>query len=180
MVDLLVEFVSALWVILPAYAANGFPPLANGKIPMDFGKKWIDGERIFGNGKTLEGFSLGLLTGVIVGITEAFLYPYLNSYANQFGAQLPTMNIFIGFIIPLGALCGDLAGSFIKRRFHLPRGADAPVLDQLNFVAGAVFFAYFFTEITFWMVVIMAVMTPIIHRAANIIAYILKIKKVPW
>lgn len=180
MTDFFVEFIKALWIILPAYAANGFPPLANGRKPLDFGKHWADGERIFGNGKTIEGFSLGLAIGTAVGILEAILYPYLNSYANQFGVQMPQMNIFIGFLIPLGALCGDLAGSFIKRRFRLPRGADAPVLDQLNFVAGAIFFAYFFTEISFWMVVIMALMTPIIHRAANIIAYGLKIKKVPW
>lgn len=180
MVDFLLEFVSALWIILPAYAANGFPTLANGKIPIDGRKKWIDGERIFGDGKTIEGFSLGLVIGTAVGILEALLYPYLNAYAGQFGAHLPQMSILIGFLIPLGALCGDLAGSFIKRRFRLRRGADAPVLDQLNFVAGAIFFAYFFTEITFWMVVIMALMTPIIHRSANIIAYGLKIKKVPW
>lgn len=180
MTDFFVEFVKALWIILPAYAANGFPPLANGKIPMDFRRSWIDGERIFGDGKTIEGFSLGIAAGTCVGILEALLYPYLNSYANQFGVQMPAMNIFIGFLIPLGALCGDLAGSFIKRRFRLPRGADAPVLDQLNFVAGVIFFAYFFTEISFWMVVIMAVMTPVIHRAANIVAYGFKIKKVPW
>jgi len=180
MTDFFVEFVKALWIILPAYAANGFPTLAKGKIPMDGRKKWIDGERIFGDGKTIEGFSLGLAVGTGVGILEALLYPYLNGYANQFGAELPLMNIFIGFLIPLGALCGDLAGSFIKRRFRLPRGADAPVLDQLNFVAGAIFFAYFFTEISFWMVVIMALMTPVIHRSANIIAYMLKIKSVPW
>lgn len=180
MVDFFVEFVKALWIILPAYAANGFPTLANGKIPMDFRRSWVDGERIFGDGKTIEGFSLGLIAGAAVGILEAVMHPYLNSYANQFGAQLPLMSIFIGFMIPLGALCGDLAGSFIKRRFRLPRGADAPVLDQLNFVAGAIFFAYFFTEITFWMVLIMVLMTPVIHRSANIIAYGLKIKKVPW
>ncbi len=180
MVDFLLEFVSALWIILPAYAANGFPTLAGGKTPIDFRRNWIDGERVFGDGKTVEGFSLGLAAGTAVGLLEAFLYQSLNAYAGQFGAQLPLMNAFIGFLIPLGALCGDLAGSFIKRRFRLPRGADAPVLDQLNFVAGAVFFAYFFTQITFWMVVIMALMTPVIHRAANIIAYGLKIKKVPW
>lgn len=180
MVDFLLEFASALWIILPAYAANGFPPLAGGRIPMDFKRNWIDGERVFGDGKTIEGFSLGLAIGTAVGILEALLYPYLNAYAGRFGAHLPTMNIFIGFLIPLGALCGDLAGSFIKRRFRMPRGADAPALDQLNFVVGAVFFAYFFTEISFWMVVIMALMTPIIHRTANIIAYGLRIKKVPW
>lgn len=180
MVDFFVEFVKALWIILPAYAANGFPTLANGKIPMDGGRKWIDGERILGNGKTVEGFALGLAAGAGIGLLEALLYPSLNSYANFYGEELPTMNILVGLLIPLGALCGDLAGSFIKRRFHMPRGADAPVLDQLNFVAGVILFVYFFTQITFWMVLIMALMTPAIHRTANIIAYGLKIKKVPW
>jgi CDP-2,3-bis-(O-geranylgeranyl)-sn-glycerol synthase len=60
MVDLLVELVKSLLIIFPAYAANGFPPLARGRRPIDFHGKFPDGSRILGEGKTIEGFFLAL------------------------------------------------------------------------------------------------------------------------
>ncbi len=179
MIDLWIEFVKALLIILPAYAANGFPPLANGRKPIDMKRKW-NGNRLLGNGKTLEGFALGILAGSLVGALEAFLYFDLNIYAAQFNVTLPLITFFIGFVISLGALCGDLGGSFIKRRLKLKRGADVPLLDQWNFIIGATLFAMWFTEISIWMFLIMLVVTPLVHRLANIIAHRLKIKKEPW
>lgn len=180
MIDLFVEFVKAVWLLLPAYAANGFPPLARGSHPMDFGKNFFDGQRLFGDGKTWEGFSLGLFIGTLVGVLEAYLYPDLNAYAMLHGASLPRMDILVGFLIAFGALSGDLAGGFIKRRLKMPRGADAPGIDQLNFVIGMILFVYWFTDISLWMIAIMIIITPVIHRIANIIGYVLKFKQVPW
>lgn len=180
MVDLFVEFVKSLLIIFPAYAANGFPPLARGRRPIDFGRKWLDKNRIFGDGKTIEGFGLGMIAGFLVGALESYLYPSLNSYAMQYGVTLPLINPFIGFMIALGTLCGDLAGSFIKRRFGLKRGADVPLLDQWNFIIGAVIFVYFFTTITVWMFLIMLLITPVMHRLANIVAHKIKVKREPW
>jgi len=180
MVDLWVEFIKSLLIIFPAYAANGFPPLAGGKRPIDLKRNFLDNKRIFGDGKTFEGFGLGLVAGFLIGALESYLYLGLNAYAMNFGVKLPLINLFISFMISLGALCGDLAGSFIKRRLGLKRGADVPLLDQWNFIFGAVLFAYFFTEITIWMFLIMLLITPVFHRISNIIAHKLKIKKVPW
>ena len=180
MVDLWVEFVKSLLIIFPAYAANGFPPLARGIRPIDFKRNWIDKNRIFGDGKTIEGFSFGLFAGFLIGALEAYLYTDLNSYAMQFGVELPIINLFVGFMIALGALFGDLAGSFLKRRFKLKRGAEVPLLDQWNFIIGAVLFSLWFTEITIWMLLIMLVITPVVHRVANIIAHKIKVKREPW
>jgi len=180
MVDLFVEFVKALLIILPAYAANGFPPLARGHRPIDMKRNWLDKNRIFGDGKTFEGFGFGLFAGFVIGALESYLYPDLNSYAMQYGVKLPLINLYIAFLIALGALSGDLIGSFLKRRLRLKRGADVPLLDQWNFIIGAVLFVYWFTDITIWMFLIMLLITPIVHRAANIIAHRIKIKKEPW
>jgi CDP-2,3-bis-(O-geranylgeranyl)-sn-glycerol synthase len=82
--------------------------------------------------------------------------------------------------LAFGALFGDIVGSFVKRRFGLPRGADVPLLDQWNFVLGALLFSFWFTDITIWMVLIMLLITPLVHRIANIIGHKLKVKKEPW
>ena len=178
--DLWLEFVKAMFILLPAYAANGFPPLARGSLPIDFKKKWFDGNRILGDGKTFEGFGIGLISGTFVGVLETLVEPVLNSYAVVWNVKIPPMNFLIGFLISLGALCGDLAGSFIKRRLGLQRGKEVLFLDQWNFVIGSIIFVFMFTEITIWMILMMLLITFVIHRIANIFGHKLKVKKVPW
>ena len=81
----------------------------------------------------------------------------------------------------LGALVGDLVGSFVKRRVGLERGAQAPLLDQLGFYVFALLFLYA-VGVTFplpdeilWAAVIYG-----LHRATNWAAYKLGLKSVPW
>lgn len=180
MADWFAELVKALWILIPAYFANAAPVIAHGQIPIDFRRNWIDKKRIFGDSKTIEGFVVGVLTGFFAGATQTFLLqPYI---ANFFGFNLdfPEMTLFLALIISVGALIGDLAGSFIKRRVDMRPGDDAPFLDQLSFIFGVAFFAMWFVQITLEMFFIMLVITPIIHRVANIIAYKIKAKRVPW
>jgi len=178
--DLWLELVKAMFILLPAYAANGFPPLARGSLPIDFKKKWFNGNRILGDGKTFEGFGIGLISGTFVGVLETLVEPVLNSYAVVWNVKIPPMNFLIGFLISLGALCGDLCGSFAKRRLGLQRGKEVLFLDQWNFVIGSIIFVFMFTEITIWMILMMLLITFVIHRVTNIFAHKLKVKKVPW
>lgn len=174
------ELVGALWLLIPAYAANGWPPLANGKKPIDGGRTWTDGRRIFGDSKTIEGFALGIGAGTFYGAIESYLYPTFNMYAGFWGVTLPPMTLFVGFMLALGALVGDLAGSFIKRRLNMRSGANAPGLDQLNFIVGAIVFSAAFTHISLPMIAIMLVLTLFVHRAVCMIGYAMNFKKVPW
>ncbi len=180
MVDLLVELVKALLIIFPAYAANGFPPLARGRRPIDFHRKFPDGSRILGEGKTIEGFSLGVVAGTLIGALETLVYPSIDAYASSYGVYIPPMTLQIGFLISFGALVGDLVGSFIKRRMHLPRGKEVIFLDQWNFIVGSIAFVFLITPITCYMVFIMLAITLVVHRFANIVGHKLKVKKVPW
>jgi len=173
-------FVLSWWILFPAYAANMFPPFAKGRHPVDFGANFFDGKRLLGDGKTFEGLALGLLAGTLVGGLEACTRPFWNTIAGQYGAVMPTMTIWVGFTIALGALLGDMAGSFIKRRLSIGRGGNAPLLDQLNFIFGAIALSYWFTEISIWMMLFMFLLTPLIHRLSNIIGYKIKVKSVPW
>lgn len=178
--DIWIELVGALWLLVPAYAANGWPPFARGTRPIDGGRLWRDGGRLFGDGKTIEGFALGVAAGTFYGGIESWLYPGFNAYAGMWGASLPPMSPFIGFMIAVGALTGDLVGAFIKRRLGMPRGADAPGLDQLNFIVGAIVFSAAFTRVSIPMIIIMLILTPAIHRFVCIIGHALNFKKVPW
>jgi CDP-2,3-bis-(O-geranylgeranyl)-sn-glycerol synthase len=180
MTDLLVELVKAMLILFPAYAANGFPPLARGRIPIDLKKKWFDGNRILGDGKTIEGFSMGLIAGTFVGVLESSVVPVINSYASIWNIQIPSMNLLVAMLISLGTLCGDLGGSFIKRRLGLERGKEVLFLDQWNFIIGSIIFVFMFTEITIWMVIYMLLITLVVHRIANIIAHRIKVKREPW
>jgi len=183
MLSLLIsETVRAFWILFPAYAANCFPPFVKylkKRHYMDFGKN-LNGKRIFGEGKTWEGFSIGIVAGFLVGLLEAYLFPSLNAYAMQFGTTLPTMNVLIAFLIPVGALVGDLVKSFIKRRLGIERGAKFLFFDQLDLIVGTIAFTFMFIDYTLLMVVIMFVATYLIHRASSIIGYKLKVKREPW
>jgi len=180
MVDFLIELVKTLFILFPAYAANGFPPLARGSLPIDFNKKWFDSKRIFGDGKTIEGFALGLIAGTFVGVLETIAQPPINSYAASWNVYLPPINFTIGLLISLGALFGDLCGSLIKRRLGFKRGSEVLFLDQWNFIIGSVVFIFMITEITVWMLVMMLLITLLVHRIANIVGHRLRVKKEPW
>jgi len=171
MTDWLLELAKAVWLLIPAYFASAIPVVAHGTTPIDIGRKWFDGNRIFGDTKTIGGFVAGVVGGFLVGALQSNI---------ALGSQVPQMTLFLAFIISFGALVGDLAGSFIKRRFGMKPGEDAPFLDQLNFVFGATFFAMWFVKIGLETFFIMIIITPILHRIANIIAYKIKAKKVPW
>ncbi|MCX8000837.1 MAG: CDP-archaeol synthase, partial [Leptospiraceae bacterium] len=55
-----------IWLLLPAYTPNNFAVILGGLKPMDFGKKFIDGHRILGDGKTFSGFFGGALGGIMI------------------------------------------------------------------------------------------------------------------
>jgi len=155
-------------LFLPALVANGSPVLLREGYPLDFRRNFIDGRRILGDGKTFEGFALGLFFGFYTGIVEAIVFK------NMFFIE-------IGFLSSLGALIGDIIGSFIKRRMGLKRGDKAPLLDQLDFIYGAALFLII-VGITFDIpsFIIFQVLVIFLHIVTNRIAYYLKLKPVPW
>ncbi|WP_048147117.1 CDP-2,3-bis-(O-geranylgeranyl)-sn-glycerol synthase [Pyrococcus abyssi] len=162
----------AFWYILPAYFANSSPVVLGGGTPIDFGKKWRDGRRIFGDGKTWRGFFGGITVGTVVGTIQHLMFPgYYGSLKLAVG---------VAFLLSLGALVGDLIGSFIKRRLNMPRGYPAVGLDQWGFLISALCFAYPLRTIPTGEVLFLLVVTPVIHWLANVFAYRMKWKNVPW
>lgn len=171
--------VEAVWLVLPAYAANGLAPLARGKRMVDGGRK-LWGQPIFGTGKTWEGLLLGTCMGGVIGLVQQLAYPYLPWSASPVLLQLAPMTWLLGLFLGLGAMLGDMAGAFVKRRLQMPRGQSAPIMDQLDFIAGSLVLASLLAPIRLEWVILLAVMTPFLHLTANIIAYMVKLKKEPW
>ena len=155
----------ALLFIFPAYCANAVPVLAGGGTPMDFGKNFFDGKRIFGDHKTFRGFFFGLLVGILVGIVEFLIFDY------------PILFIILP---PLGALVGDLLGSFAKRRIGISPGGLFPIVDQIDFVIGALLFSIPLSILTWELALVVILITPPIHLLTNFIAFKMRLKKHPW
>src|SRR4030067_2922478 len=159
--DIAALALEAFKLIFPAYCANAAPVLAGGGLPMDFGKNFLDGRRVFWKNKTFRGFFFGLAIGVFVGLVEyaVFGYPLLFS-----------------FLSPLGALLGDLAGAFLKRRLDIAPGGLLPIVDQIDFVVGAIVFSLPLSIISPGLAIAMLIITLPIHLLTNFVAYKLKLK----
>lgn len=143
------------------------PVIVGGGVPIDFGKDLFDGKPIFGKNKTFRGFLVGLLVGTGVGLIESAVFGY---------------PVVFGLLLSLGALVGDLGGSFVKRRLGLSPGAVLPVVDQVDFVLGAIVFSLpIFPQSLSWpLALTMLILTPPIHLLTNFGAYKLGLKSNPW
>ena len=160
--------IEALKFIFPAYCANAIPVITGGGYPVDFGKKFFDGKPIFGKNKTFRGFFSGLIVGMTVGFVES--------------AFFPDYPFLFGLLLSLGALLGDLTGAFVKRRLGLAPGDLLPVIDQVDFVIGAILFSLplHLQVLSGELILVVLIITPLIHLATNFSAYKLGLKSNPW
>jgi CDP-2,3-bis-(O-geranylgeranyl)-sn-glycerol synthase len=157
--------------IIPLYVANATPILFHGKIPVDMGKKY-KGERILGKGKTILGALCGVLGGTFVGLLFAYIFP-------QMFILIPNYSILI-ILLSAGAIIGDMVKSFVKRRMGIKSGGRWFLVDQLDFIIGGLVFSLIVRLPELWIVIVLLVVTGFIHSTTNIIAFKLKLKKVPW
>lgn len=162
---ILEQLIFALWILLPAYTANGTPPIVKKGHPIDFGKN-INGKRILGDGKTWEGTTVGMLAGIGVGLIE--------SYFN------PNMSMILIILIPSGALIGDMIESFFKRQSGMKRGSKLIFFDQLDFIIGVIVFTWLLVDYTISIIAVMLIITYFLHRITSIIGFKMNIKKEPW
>lgn len=165
MVDLLLLFV----YIWPPYVANGsavFAARLRWRHYLDLGKNFKDGRRIFGEGKTFEGLLIGVMAGSTIGYVPNLFYPLFT--------------VFDAIVLSAAAMAGDLLGAFIKRRLCMPRGHPAFPLDQLDFLLMAFLVASLYREIPIEVILTAVIITPLVHKATNYVAYLLRLKKEPW
>ena len=179
----------ALWFFLPAFVANPAAVLFGGGRPIDLGRTLRDGERLFGDGKTWRGLVGGTAGGALLGLLLSTPFLVLAPSSSwSFGSTVPEA-LGASAVLAFGALLGDLAGAFVKRRMHLPRGAKASGLDQYDFVLGALLLSLaipswsvprFFSGDALLGLLAIIVITPALHRAVNLIGYRMGKKHEPW
>jgi CDP-2,3-bis-(O-geranylgeranyl)-sn-glycerol synthase len=160
------DWFSALYIILPTYCTNGAPVIFGGGRPLDLGKRFVDGERVLGDHKTFRGFISGLIVGALVGVLSSYM----------FSRNL----LVVSVAASLGALLGDMAGAFVKRRLKIKPGGSLPGVDQLDFVVGAIILVSIFSPISLPVILILLLVTPPIHFLTNVGAYGLGLKKHFW
>lgn len=194
-------FLWAFWIMLPAYIPNPAAALLGGGTPIDFGKCAKDGRRIFGDGKTWRGLFGGIAAGVLTGALLMWIRWAFNL------TFLPEHTWITVIALSIGALLGDLIKSYFKRRLGKERGAKWPVADMYDMVIGSLglmtlvllvtgnigWFTAVFGAFSGGLVLdigtagaILAVLaailivSPLMHRCANIIGYMFCLKDVPW
>jgi CDP-2,3-bis-(O-geranylgeranyl)-sn-glycerol synthase len=180
-VDLFIlSLVSAVWIMLPAYLPNPVAALTGGGTPVDLGRNFSDGKRIFGDGKTFRGLIIGILAGIGIGLVQIRV-------SGAFGWEnLPEHTYMSITLLATGALLGDLCKSFFKRRLGKDRGTKWPVADMYDLVAGSLLMVlifdpeWLFANMTLLIFILILVLTPILHRGINIIGYHFRVKEVPW
>ncbi|MFZ1642547.1 MAG: CDP-archaeol synthase [Candidatus Contendobacter sp.] len=107
-----------LKLLLLILIANGAPIIAavvcgeRGTRPLDGGRVLADGHRLLGDSKTWRGVALALL-------------------ATAMGAMLLGLPAWVGGVVGVAAMLGDLLSSFVKRRLGVPASGMALGLDQI-------------------------------------------------
>lgn len=147
-------------------AAHGSPVLGRvllgyrGSKPVDGGHIWRDGERILGDSKTWR--------GLIIGVAATTLCSTLMGMGALFGALFGALG-----------LLGDLASSFIKRRYHLRPSSRATGLDQLPEAFLPVLFGAFWIGYGWIVVVVTVVAFMIANMVLSPLLYRIGIRRQP-
>ncbi len=176
--------VGALYLFLPAYVANMAPVVAKRlrlfqslERPLDGGRRFR-GQPLFGAHKTLR--------GVVVGVAAALVTAGLQRWAAMRGSVLAELTefpypavspILWGLALGGGALLGDLAKSFLKRRFGIPPGRRWFPWDQLDLILGAMLLGWLVYPIPVPTLLVVLVATPVLGLVVNLGGYLLSIKE---
>jgi len=158
---------------IPLYLCNGLALVFGGKSAVDLGKKFFDGRRILGQGKTFKGTLAGLFFAFLGVLAVSTVFPQTSQVI---GADY----VFYGVLLAVGAVLGDFGGSFLKRRLGVERGKSVFLLDQLDFVAGGFIVGAVLVVPSTLEIVFLLAFTLLIHVIGNKLAYFGRMKRVPW
>lgn len=152
-------------LILLLIVANGAPMvlstlLGNRGYPVDGGMMLADGRALLGPSKTWRGLAISILATAVVAWTMGL--------GAVFGA------VFAAF-----AMLGDLASSFIKRRFGLGAGDRARGLDQLPEGLLPALPAWWMLDAPWWVLILAALTFSVLNIWGSPLLYRLGLRHRP-
>jgi CDP-2,3-bis-(O-geranylgeranyl)-sn-glycerol synthase len=158
-----------VYLVLPAYGAN---------MAAAFAKFWPGwnrpiSRRWLGAHKTVVGFLLGVLAGVLVAWVQSRI-PWSPHWLE------PSHWLALGCAQGVGAMAGDSAKSFFKRRRGIAPGASWIPADQLDFIVGALVLAWPWLGLRLLDVALLLPFTFVADVAANHVAFRLRIRDTKW
>lgn len=162
------------------------------QVPMDGGRNFVDGRRIFGDNKTWKGF-LGYLVlnticmplwGLICGAAGIEGYNFFYSGSGCVANTLPN-NLLIGLLLGIGYGVFELPNSFLKRRLGIVPGKSLKgaakaffvFLDQADSVFGCVLVVCLYAPMTVGFYLCYVVVGAVTHIIINMLLYFCKLRK---
>ena len=159
--------------------------------PIDGGKNWIDGKRIFGDSKSILGFWLMTLLG---GFTELFWGLFLQSLGAAQHSLLylhfdntPGFNFLIGMFFGFLYMLFELPNSFIKRRFSVSATEQGDrrrglkliffILDQIDSMLGIMLCLGILVHLTPAQIVFAVFLGGLTHVLVNCLLILFRVRK---
>lgn len=157
------------YLMLPAYVANMAPP---------FVKYWHGwnrpiSRRWLGEHKTVVGFGLGVMLGVLTAYVQSRTY-WLENIASR------SAWLAVGFAQGFGAMAGDAIKSLFKRVRGIAPGQPWIPADQLDFVAGALALLWPLVQLDAFDAILILAITFAGDIVANHISFRLGIRDTKW
>jgi CDP-2,3-bis-(O-geranylgeranyl)-sn-glycerol synthase len=166
---LLYRVVQLAYLMGPAYAANMAPPFVRywrGWNP-PISRRWL------GAHKTVVGFGLGVLAAVVATFVQSRIGWEGSLVAYQDWTAL-------GLRFGVGAMAGDAAKSFVKRRLDIAPGRPFIPWDQIDFVLGALALVWGRAALGWADLALILLLSVAGHVLVNHLGYRLGIRDVRW
>jgi CDP-2,3-bis-(O-geranylgeranyl)-sn-glycerol synthase len=167
--SVLYRFLTLLYFMLPAYAANMAPPF------LKYWKGWNPpiARESLGAHKTVLGFASGVCAAVLVVLIQSMV-PWeggLVAYEEWLG---------LGLRFGVGAMAGDSLKSFVKRRVGIAPGERWFPFDQVDFVIGALVLTWGLAALSWLDWAIIVVFSAAAHVVVTRFAYWLRLRDAKW
>lgn len=188
-----------IYLILPLILAGilnmvfvNLPVLNQLKKPMDQGKLYKDGKRIFGDNKTWKGFwGMMVLTALCMLLFEVLAKNFEG--ANELSLidfrafEFPIHSLLYGGLWGLAYVLAELPNSFIKRRIDIQPGTNAQgwtgwvftLVDQSDSVLGCLLVTPVFYPIRLIDAAVIIFLATGLHLLFNFLLYLAGLKKQP-
>ena len=160
------------------------------KKPMDAGKTFTDGRRIFGDSKTWKGFAGYVILGTLMTLLWGFICkasPALASHDFFYFEHENTAlyNLFCGVLVGIAYALFELPNSFLKRRLGIDQSKTMKgwqkvlfvFLDQADSIFGCVLVVCIFHPLPVWYYFLYVIVGAVTHIVFNMLLYFAHLRK---